>query len=71
MNVDNKNSINLDLKNPDKLEEALLFMEKNPEQIRNIVLNSKTYFDETYSDENLIVKLLKIIKEYQYYKQMW
>ena len=49
----------------------MLFMEKNPEQIRNIVLNSKTYFDETYSDENLTVKLLKIIKEYQYYKQMW
>jgi len=63
--------INLDLKNPDRLEEALIFMEKNPEQIRNIVLNSKTYFDETYSDENLTFKLLKIIKEYQYYRQMW
>lgn len=63
--------INLDLKNPDKLEEVLLFMEKNPEQINKIVINSKIYFDETYSDEKLTIKLLKIIKEYHYYKQMW
>ena len=63
--------INLDLQNPKTLEKILVDMQSNPQEIRSLVSNSKFFFDEMYDDEKLTVELVKIIKKYYQFNQMW
>jgi len=66
-----KHVINLDLQNPKTLEKALVHIQSNPQEVRSLVSNSKFFFDEMYDDEKLTIELVKIIKKYYQFNQMW
>ena len=65
------NVISLNLNNPKTLEKALLYIQSNPEEIKSLISNAKFFFDKMYNDEKLTIELVKIIKKYHMFNQMW